>query len=541
MSHLYYGDNLQVLRRHVKDETVDLVYLDPPFNSERNYNILFKKKSGTSPTEVNPQILAFTDTWTWGLDDEVLLNELIASSVPRVSDALQALFRILGQSDMMSYIVMMAPRLIELHRTLKTTGSLYLHCDPGASHYLKVLLDAVFGPQNMLNEIIWQRATGKGDAKRKFASIHDVLLVYAKDSKSSIFNKQFTVGGASYTEKFNLDDNDGRGPYYSNNLASPQPRPNLTYPFTAKNGITYQPPPKGWRVDEQLMRELDEDNRLIYPPTSSGRLRRKYYLSEQGGGIGVGDVWTDIGPLQGQGTEYLGYPTQKPLELLRRVIKASSNEGDVVLDPFCGCGTAVIAAQELGRTWIGIDITYLAVELIKNRLSDVFGEHCKFKVHGIPTDFESAQVLFDSNPLDFERWVVTKLSGHPNDKQVGDRGVDGRIRFWHQVDEVDDMIVSVKGGKQLNPGMVRDLRGTMERLKKPMAALVCLHEPTSGMVTEANAAGLYSHPPSGTTYPRLQIITVREIFEGAVLRMPAIESPFRRAQHAPKSQTELDI
>lgn len=541
VSNLYYGDNLHVLRRSVKDDSVDLIYLDPPFNSDRNYNVLFKKKSGKDSAEVNPQILAFSDTWTWGIDDEVLMNEIIASATPRVSDCIQALYRILGQSDMMSYVVMMAPRLIELHRVLKDSGSIYLHCDPGASHYLKVLLDAVFGPANMLNEVIWQRATGKGDAKRKFASIHDVLLVYAKDSKKSVFNKQFMSGGDEYIDKFNLDDGDGRGPYRSNDLGSPSPRPNLTYPFTAKNGVTYQPPTKGWRVDEKLMRELDEGGRLIYPPNPTGRLRRKYYLSEQGGGIGVGDVWSDIGPLQGQGTEYLGYPTQKPLALLRRVIEASSNPGEVVLDPFCGCGTAVVAAQELGRQWIGIDITYLAVQLIKTRLEEMFPGSVTFKVHGIPTDPESAQALFNANPFDFERWVVTQLQGHPNDKQVGDRGVDGKVRFWHEVDEVRDLILSVKGGRQLNPSMVRDLRGTIERLTKPMGALVCMHEPTPGMITEANAAGLYTHPPSGTQYPKLQIITVSEIFNGKRLNMPTIESPFKRAQQQKVVTQQLDL
>lgn len=524
------------MKRNVGDETVDLVYLDPPFNSERNYNILFKKKSGKETAETNPQILAFSDTWTWGLDDEELMNELIASSTPSISDCIQALYKILGQSDMMSYVVMMAPRLIELHRVLKDSGSLYLHCDPGASHYLKVLLDAVFGPANMLNEVIWRRATGKGDAKRKFGAIHDVLLVYCKNPNSYIFNRQFQVGDDSYKARFKYDDGDGKGPYRAAPLDSPSPRPNLTYSYKGFN-----PPAKGWRVNLELMEQLDREGRLIFPKKPTGRIARKHFLSEQGGGNPVGDVWTDISPLQGGSEEKLGYPTQKPLALLKRIIEASSNPGDVVLDPFCGCGTAVVAAHQLGRQWIGIDITYLAVQLMKTRLEAMFPDMSGFRIHGIPTDFDSAQALFDANPLDFERWVVTQLLGHPNDKQVGDRGVDGKIRFWHQIDEVEDMILSVKGGKQLNPSMVRDLRGTLERLKKPMGALVCMHEPTSGMITEANSAGLYSHPPSGSQYPRLQIITVPEIFAGKRLKMPTIESPFKRAQLRATEIQKLDL
>jgi len=201
----------------------------------------------------------------------------------------------------------------------------------------------------------------------------------------------------------------------------------------------------------------------------------------------------------------------------------------------------VVAAQELGRQWIGIDITYLAVQLIKTRLEEMFPGSVTFKVHGIPTDPESAQALFNANPFDFERWVVTQLQGHPNDKQVGDRGVDGKVRFWHEVDEVKDLILSVKGGRQLNPSMVRDLRGTIERLTKPMGALVCMHEPTPGMITEANAAGLYTHPPSGTQYPKLQIITVSEIFNGKRLNMPTIESPFKRAQQQKVVTQQLDL
>jgi DNA modification methylase len=487
---LYYGDNLPVLREHIRDESIDLVYLDPPFNSDKNYNVLFKKKTGNSDDNPNPQILAFNDTWTWGVDDEALIAEIITSSTPRVSDTVQALYKILGQSDLMSYVVMMAPRLIELRRVLKASGTLYLHCDPSASHYLKILLDAIFGPQLFGNEIIWYYQYG-GRSKRHFGEKHDVILRYTK-------SKSFT---------FNSDSPAVRIPHLESSI-------------------------------KQNYRYVDEDGRLYRQGTWKSGKRYRYYADE---GRLRDDVFTDIPSIHSQDEERLGYPTQKPLQLLRVVIEASSNPGDVVLDPFCGCGTAVVAAQELKREWIGIDITYVAVDLIRRRLQEVFGKDCIFKVHGIPTDRTSAQALFDVKPLDFERWVVTRLQGHPNDKQVGDRGVDGRIRFWHQVDELEDMIVSVKGGRQLNPSMVRDLRGTIERLKKPMGVLVLLHEPTAGMTREANSAGLYKHPPSGLSYPKLQVITVDEIFKGKKLNMPTIESPFRRAANLTIDQDQLEI
>lgn len=534
MNHLYYGDNLPILRKHIKDESVDLVYLDPPFNSDRNYNVLFKKRTDKDKAGENPQILAFTDTWTWSSDDEALLREMIAGATPQVSDCLAALFKILGQSDMMSYVVMMAPRLIELRRVLKDTGSIYLHCDPSASHYLRILLDSVFGPMNFVNEVVWQRTGVKGDARLRYGAVHDVILVYSKLPGKHKFNRQFLTGGEEYLARFKYDDGDGRGPYESAPLDSPSFRPNLKYPYKG-----FEPPTKGWRVDQELMKELDADSRLIFPARPQGRIRRKNYMREQKGGAPVGDVWTDISPLQGGSEEKLGYPTQKPLALLKRIIEASSNPGDVILDPFCGCGTAVISAQTNDRNWIGIDITYLAVELIRQRLRDSFGKDANFKVFGIPTDSKSARVLFDQNPFDFERWVVTHIGGHPNDKQVGDKGIDGRIRFWHTVEEIDEMIVSVKGGQQLNPAMMRDLRGTIEALNKPMGLFICLAEPTPGMAEVAASSGIYTHPVSGQVYPKLQILTVSEIFAGKRPNMPTIENPFKKATQIAPQAAEL--
>lgn len=526
---LFYGDNLEVLRRDIADASVDLIYLDPPFNSNRNYNVLFKQKDGA---QANAQIQAFDDTWTWSQDDEVLYLALIGgeASSRRVADALAAFYKLLGPSDMMSYLVMMAVRLLELHRVLKPTGSLYLHCDPVASHYLKILLDAIFGPENFRNEVVWKRYGSHNDAKRAYGNVHDVILVFGR-SKRSVFNRQFTDYDEEYKRKaFRNSDPDGRV-WQSQNAASPNPRPNLTYAYEALNGVTYEPPQNGWKYEYDTMRKLDKEGRLAYPAKDGGRLRIKQYLDE-GQGVPVGDVWADIVPLAGSHAERLGYPTQKPLALLERIVMASSNPGDVVLDPFCGCGTAVDAAQRLDRRWIGIDITWLAVDLIESRLEATFGPEVKhsYTVHGIPVDIEGAKALFQANPFDFERWAVSFVDGHPNDKQVGDRGIDGVVRFWETDRTTGEMIVSVKGGATVNPAMVRDLVGTVKTEDAEMGLLITLTPPTGGMVKAVNKSGTYERALTGKTYPKIQIITVAELLEGKRPKMPEPINPYVRAQ-----------
>jgi DNA modification methylase len=520
---LYYGDNLEILRRHVLDDSVDLIYLDPPFNSNRAYNVLFKSKSGEA---AQAQIEAFDDTWTWSQQSEAEYEHLVEGGAPpRVADAVWAMRRLLGDNDLLAYLVMMTARLLEMHRVLKETGSLYLHCDPTASHYLKVLCDSIFGTASFRNEIAWQRTATKGDARRKFGAVHDVILFYSKGEEPFFAGLQ-SVHGEKYTSRFTLDDGDGRGPYEGAPLDSPNPRPNLTYDYKG-----YPPPANGWRVSREVMEQLDADNRLLFPSRPTGRIRRKNYLNELKGRP-VGDVWTDIPPINSQAQERLGYPTQKPLALLERIINASSNPGDVVLDPFCGCGTAVDAAQQVDRRWIGIDISYLAVALIQDRLADRYGPEItkSYKVVGIPHDLAGAEALFKANAFDFERWAVTVIGGRANEKQVGDRGVDGVIRFPLDKRNVGRILVSVKGGQQLNPAMVRDLRGSVEREKAEMGVLVTLASPTRGMVEEANHSGSYEYDLTGATFPRLQIITVPDILAGKRPVGPAHFRPYVRAK-----------
>lgn len=524
---LYYGDNLEVLRESIATESVDLVYLDPPFNSNRAYSVLFKEKSGD---DSQAQMEAFDDTWTWSHETEALYAELMQSPATpgKAKDALEAFRRLLGDNDVQAYLVMMAARLVELHRVLRPTGSLYLHCDPTASHYLKVLLDAIFGPKGFRSEIVWKRYGAHNDAKG-YGAVHDVILYYAKGVPT--FNKQFGEYDEIYVaQRFRFADPDGRR-WAEQNLASPNPRPNLTYPFTAKNGITYDPPANGWKFTEARLRTMDDEGRLHYPAKAGGRLRQKNYLDEAKG-VPVQDVWTDVPHIGGTSPERLGYPTQKPVALLERIIQSSSNEGETVLDPFCGCGTAIDAAQRLGRRWIGIDVTTLAVDLIDARLRHTYGEGIResYEILGIPRDTAGARALFERSPFEFERWCVMQLDGQPNEKQVGDRGVDGVIRFpldgKHNTGRV---LISVKGGAT-NPGHVRDLIGTVESQRAAMGVFVCMAQPTAGMIEAANRSGTYNHPANGQPFPRVQLLTVADMLAGQRPHMPYALLPYFQAQ-----------
>lgn len=511
-NNLFYGDNLDVLRDHVGTEAIDLIYLDPPFNSSANYNILFKSKAGDGP---DAQIEAFEDTWHWNDHAEDAFDQVIRSGNSDAAELLRSMRTFLGDNDMMAYLSMMAVRLIELHRVLKPTGSLYLHCDPTASHYLKLLLDSVFGPANLRNEIIWQRTAAKGDVKNKFGAIHDTILYYAK-SPDARMRSIFAEKDDDYLSRFRLDDQDGRGPYRLAPLDSPNPRPNLTYDYKG-----YSPPAKGWRVSRELMEQLDVEGRLHFPANKSGRISRKHYLSEQEGRK-LGDVWTDIPPLQAVGHERLGYPTQKPLALLERIISASSAEGDLVLDPFCGCGTAIHAAQKLGRQWIGIDVTHLAIHLIEKRLKAAFPA-IQYEVHGTPKDLGSAQDLASRDKHQFELWALAQVDAVPwkGGRKGPDGGIDGIIYFKPDGKRTERAIVEVKGGGTGVKDIGR-LAQVMERERAPLGVFITAENPTRAMESDAAAVGRFQDE-WGRTYPRLQIITLAELFRGKKPEIPFID------------------
>ena len=530
---LYFGDNLDILRGEVPDESVDLIYLDPPFNSNATYNVLFREASGEGSAA---QIHAFDDTWHWNIESERAYREVVTDGPRKLSDLLQAMRSFLGQNDMMAYLTMMAQRMVELHRVLKPTGSIYLHCDPTASHYLKLLMDAAFGAANFRNEILWKRSHPKGLAFTRFASNHDVILAYGSNGDTT-WNPMY-VENPRANEQYSLIEKGTGRRYQLTSLLNPNPdRPNLTYEF---KGVT-----KVWRWTKERMEQADRDGLVVVPRDGQGVPRLKRYLDEQEG-IPVSDTWDDI-PIAA-GRERLGYPTQKPEALLERIILASSNEGDVVLDPFCGCGTAVAVAERLGRKWIGIDVTHLAISLMKSRLRDTFGSKLsEYDVVGVPQDTASAKALAEASEHDgryqFEYWALGLVDARPgNDRRRGaDAGVDGRINFFDdESGKAKTVLVQVKSG-HVQRNVIATLKGDMEREQAEMGLLVTLEPPSGPMRQEAAAAGFYvpEHFPD-RQFPRVQIATVGELLSGRgpdVPRLGLADAPtFRRAARHRRSE-----
>lgn len=536
MNKLYYGDNLEVLRERVADKSVDLVYLDPPFNSSRGYNVIFAQHD-TSGDEAAAQIQAFDDTWHWTpITDGQYRRYTFTGGLPeQVGEALTAFRTLLGENDAMAYLVNMAPRLVELHRVLKPTGSLYLHCDPTMSHYLKILLDAIFGADRFINEIIWKRSTAHSDRRqgaRHMGRLHDTILFYTKSS-----SYPFTVEMTRYDEKYIaskyrlIEESTGRR-YGLWDITGPGGAAKGN-PLYEVFGIT-----KYWRYSKATMQQKIDAGRIIQP--SPGAVPREIKYLDEAPGVSVQDVWTDIDPINSQAAERLGYPTQKPITLLERIIRMSSNEGDVVLDPFCGCGTTIDAAQKLDRTWMGIDITFIAIDLIEKRLRERYpGIGGSYETFGIPRDHAGAKALFKHSPFDFERWAVTRINARPNEKQVGDRGIDGIARFYLDKKTSGKVLVSVKGGANIGPQFVRDLVGTVETQKAQMGILITMASPTKGMLDAADHGGTYTWPVNGQVFPRVQVITIDELLAGNRPNMPSLLSPYAIATKSVPQSTQL--
>jgi len=526
LNKLYYGDNLDVLRRYIPDQSVDLIYLDPPFNSRQDYNVLFAEKDGSRSAS---QITAFKDTWEWNIEAERAYQEVVESG-GRVADALRAFRTLLGGSDMLAYLAMMAPRLVELRRVLKQSGSIYLHCDPTASHYLKLLMDGVFGAPMLLNEIIWKRTSAHSKPQR-WGPVHDTILFYSK-GESYIWNPTSQAYEDAHIEsKYSNEDELGR--YALSDLTGAGTRggdsgqpwrgfdPNAKGRHWAVPRLGSLIENEGWesKSTQQKLDDLDQRSLIYWPKSgrggSEGLPRFKRYLTN---GMPVQDVIIDIPPINSQAQERLGYPTQKPEALLERILKASSNEGDVVLDPFCGCGTTVQVAQKLNRHWIGIDITHLAIGLIKTRLDDAFGHDIRktYQVVGEPTDVAGAQQLADENKYQFQYWALGLCGARPIEaiKKGADRGIDGRL-YFHEAHspESKQIIFSVKGGHNISVSEVRDLIGVLQREKAEIGVYISFEEPTKPMQKEAAEAGFYTSA-DGSKYPRLQLLTIKGLLEG---------------------------
>jgi DNA modification methylase len=519
---LYYGDNLDVLRDHIPDESIDLVYLDPPFNSNANYNILFKSPAGTA---ADSQIEAFEDTWHWNDKAEAAFHDVMTNGNTDVAELLRAMRGFLKENDMMAYLAMMAVRLIELHRVLKSTGSLYLHCDPTASHYLKLLLDGVFGGSNFLNEVIWKRTSAHSSAKR-YGPVHDTILFYAKSS-NYLWNKAFQPYSEKYISEFYTHvDSDGRR-WRRSDLTGAGTRNGET--GQEWRGINITAKGRHWAWPPSVLEGMDAEGKIHWPAKDGGMPMLKRYLDEQSGNPAQ-DIIDDIPPMHNLTSERLGYPTQKPLALLERIINASSNEGDIVLDPFCGCGTAVDAAQKLGRKWIGIDVTHLSIGLIERRMKDRYGDALAYQVIGTPNDTASALKLAADEPHQFQYWITQAIGGQPfqGGRKGMDRGIDGYIYFTKTGDtqgrsSTEAAIISVKAGQRVGVAMVRDLKGVMEREKADIGIFVCVIAPTREMEREAASAGVYTDPGTGQTYPRLQIYTLAEYFAGLRPKVPLLD------------------
>ena len=543
---LYFGDNLHILREHIDDESVDLVYLDPPFNSKRDYNLLFKTPKGH---ESDAQITAFEDTWHWGGQAQDEFRELMKCGNTDVSEMMEALRKFLGENDMVAYLTMMCNRLLELHRVLKPTGSLYLHCDPTASHYLKIVLDGVFGKEAFKSEIVWKRTHAHGSAKR-YGPLHDIVFFYSKGDAFT-WNDPTAPHDPAYIENHfrYVDEKTGRH-FQAISLTGAGIRTGDSgKPW---RGIDPTSVNRHWALPNDLLQRigfktgttqqkldaLDDADWIYWPKKEGGTPRLKQFADELTGAA-LGDIWVDIDPISAQAQERLGYPTQKPLALLERIISASSNEGDVVLDPFCGCGTALDAAQKLKRDWIGIDITHLAVSLIEKRLKSRYPELNKkgaFAIEGVPQDLDAAKDLADRDKHQFQLWACSLVGVQPykGGKKGSDQGIDGMGFIEVSKGKTEKVLVNVKGGEHIGASMVRDLKGTVDREKAAIGLFVTLTPPTKPMQTEAASSGHYESPHHGA-FPKIQIYTIEELLQGARPKWPDMSYG---SQNFKKAKTE---
>jgi len=546
LNKLYYGDNLHWLET-MQPNTADLVYLDPPFNSQASYNILYHSPDGEAS---QAQYQAFEDSWSWDKPADIALAKIMTSGSP-AAEIISALHNYMQKSDLMAYLVMMTARLIELRRVLKPTGSLYLHCDPGASHYLKIILDAVFlGSGGFRNEVIWKRTGSHGGAKR-WGPVHDTILFYAA-SGDYTWNRVFQ----EYDQQY-LDDyyrfNDERGRYRLVTLTgagtrtgdSGKPWRNVDPTDSGRHWAvpirslqTAYPKEDLTVLSTQEKLDLLDKAGLVYWPTRGSVPQQKRYSNENPG-VPLQDIITDIRPISSHSQERLNYQTQKPIALLQRIIEASSDKDGVVLDPFCGCGTAIEAAQILGRHWIGIDITPLAVDVVERRLSRRgLRRKIDYQIEGIPLDMDGAKRLYEADPLHlhYQLWALTLVDGQPRDggKPGADKGVDGLIYFQDDSRTIGKAIVSVKGGENVHAKDVRDLIGAMNNQQAKMGVFVTLHK-TKAMDDAAKEAG--SIEAGGKMRRRVQVVLIEDLLEGKKPDLPPVHDIISAAAAARRARS----
>lgn len=508
MNTLYYGDNLHIMESMSK-WSVDLVYLDPPFKSEQTYNLIYSTLTGRPIPE---QAEAFNDTWEMDAEKERVIKEMpailgkagVEDYYVKFWDLWMKALRY-TQPHLLAYLVYMVQRLLQMKIVLKPTGSLYLHCDPAASHYIKVMMDGIFGHQNFRSEIIWKRTSAHSSAKR-YGPVHDVILYYTMGDTYT-WKPQYQEYEETYLDAFYTHvAEDGRR-WRRSDLTGAGIRHGETGEVWRGRDVTAKG--RHWAYPPSVLDEMDSEGRIHWPQKDGGMPMLKRYANE-GKGVPLQDMWTDIKPMHNLAKDRMGYQTQKPIELLDRIIRASTNKGDVVFDPFCGCGTTVYAAHEAGRQWIGCDVAILAVKLVEGQLEKRFGlikgEH--YEEHGIPNSVESAKALWSEDPFQFQNWAAEAVGGFPSSRKTGDRGIDGHIYFDTE-DGLSSMVLSVKGGAA-RPTDIRDLRGVLAH--EPGAALggfVTMKEPTKAMRKAAAEAGQWEY--KNEVYDRIQILTVKQI------------------------------
>lgn len=560
---LYYGDNLDILRHNIKDESVDLIYLDPPFNSKADYNILYKEPTGEAS---DAQITAFGDTWHWTDETQRTFEEIIDIASPEVIEMIQAFKKFVGANDMMAYLTMMCIRLLELKRVLKDTGSIYLHCDPTASHYLKILMDTIFGKRNFRNEIIWRRTNSHNKLSKQYGPIHDSILFY---SSSDIF--EFHPGTRPYTKAY-IEDRfkhyDKRGRYQTNYLTGPGTRSGES--GSEWRGFNPTKVGRHWAIpaslvgyipkklkDAKTIEKLEcllEKDLIVFPKKEGGQPMYKQYI---GPGVPYQDLWAyqpntrgvlhdcnecideDVKYLESE-DEKLGFDTQKPIGLLRRIILTSSEEGGVVLDPFCGCGTTVTAAHLLNRKWIGIDITHLAINLIKSRMAGMFKLLPKkdYKIYGEPEDLAGAIELASQNRYQFQWWAISLIENakpYQDKKKGADTGIDGLVYYTEGKDETRKAIIQVKSGK-VSVKDIRDLGHVIDREGADIGVFVTLEDATAPMLKEAALKGSVTWKLTGKRLPRIQILTIEELFAGKQPLIPLTIATHKKAVSAYRSE-----
>ena len=480
---LVRGDNLEEMRQF-PDECIDLIATDPPFNSKRNYFVPYRDEHGQEPDTL---VKAFTDTWTWGESAEEAYNHLLVEVGGQVGDTIEGLRRFLNETPMMAYLVMMAVRLVEMHRILNSTGSLYLHCDSSASHYLKIVLDAVFGNLHFQNEIVWNKNRFSRNSKRRFPRMNDIILFYSKADENT-FNIQHVERKKSIVEEKGWDT-------------------------VVDNGVRKLLIYEKEKVEEAEL-DLDRYEMIVEVGEDSAPA--------------LGQVWSDINPLNSQSKERTTYPTQKPIELYKRIVAASSDTGNIVLDPFCGCGTTLMAAEELKRKWIGIDLTYLATGAVKLQIEKLFPQlRNEIIIAGTPENEEQALELARDTPFGFEDWCITHiLKFKPNARRVADGGIDGTFRFpigrERGKQAYGKAVAQVKGGSY-TLSHIRDFRTAMQNEDADLGVFVVTRPPTQGMRTEARRAGTYNHPSYEFSAPRLQIYEIKDHFRGIPPKLPLAE------------------